>query len=70
MHHRRLQLIPVEGFPIAGRWHWVSRAERRTSPATAALQRFATAQAESLADDLARLRQAARRRAAGRATAR
>lgn len=55
LHHRRVRVVAVEGFPIAGRWHWVSRAGRRASPGAEALQRFAAAQAPALAADLAHL---------------
>ncbi len=55
LHHRRVRLLAVEGFPIAGRWHWVSRAGRRPSPAAAALQQFAAAQIPALAAELTQL---------------
>lgn len=62
LHHRRVRLLAVEGFPIAGRWYWVSHAARRRSPGAEALRRFATAQASALAADLAHLRRVAARR--------
>ncbi len=61
LHHRRLRLLAVEGFPIAGRWSWVARAGRRATPGTKALQQFVAAQAPVLAADLARLYSAANR---------
>ena len=61
LHHRRVRLLAVEGFPIAGSWHWVSRASRRASPGAEALQRFAATHAPALAADLAQLRRVATR---------
>ncbi len=62
LHHRRVRLVAVEGFPISGRWYWVQRAGRATSPAAAALRSFTATQSGSLAADLAQLRRVARRR--------
>lgn len=62
LHRRRVVLLPVEGFPIPGRWNWVHRADRRLSGVAEAARDFASAQAAALDAELARLLDAARRR--------
>jgi LysR family transcriptional regulator, low CO2-responsive transcriptional regulator len=66
LYHRRIQLLPVEGFPIGGRWHWVRRAERHLSPLTAAVCNFAGAHAAALDAELVRLLNVARTRTRAR----
>lgn len=63
LHHRRVRLLRVEGFPIDGRWHFVRRAERPLSPLAAAVREFAGAQATALDAEVERLLAVARRRA-------
>ncbi len=63
LHRRRVRLLPVEGFPIPGRWHWIHRADRRLSAVAAAVRDFAAAHVHALDADLARLLASARRRA-------
>jgi DNA-binding transcriptional LysR family regulator len=67
LHHRRIHVLPVEGFPIGGRWHWVRRAERCLLPLAAAVCDFAGAHAAALDAELVRLLSAARARARKRA---
>jgi len=55
LHHRRIRVLPVEGFPLPGRWHWVRRAEREPTPVAQALRAFVDAQAPALEAELARL---------------
>jgi LysR family transcriptional regulator, low CO2-responsive transcriptional regulator len=64
-HHRRLRVLPVEGFPIPSRWHCVRRADRAPTRIAGAFQAFLCAAAPELGADLARLMapRASRRRA-------
>lgn len=66
LHHRRVRLLPVEGFPVQGRWHFVRRSERRLTPLATAVREFAGAQAAALDAELGRTLAVARRRARAR----
>lgn len=70
LHRRRVVLLPVEEFPIAGRWHWVRRADRKLSGVAAAARDFGAAQAAALDAELTRLLGDVRRRLRGAARAR
>jgi len=55
LHHRRLRVLRVDGFPIRGRWHCVRRADRAPTRIANAFQSFVSAAAPGLAGELARL---------------
>jgi len=55
LHYRRIRLLTVEGFPIASRWYWVRRADRRPSRVAEAARAFAREPAAELDAELQRL---------------
>ncbi len=65
LHHRRIRILQVTGFPIPGRWHWVRRAEREPTPVATALRQFVAAHAPALEAELERLLAAGGLEAAG-----
>lgn len=69
LHHRRVRVLRVEGFPIPGRWHWVRRPERGLSPLAAAVRSFAAAQSVAIDAELAQMLAKARRRGTTRGDA-
>lgn len=62
LHHRRVRILAVDGFPIPSRWHWVRRADRRPSPIVESWTAFVAGQRATLAAEQQRL---LRRRAGG-----
>lgn len=57
VHHRRLRVLPVDGFPIPSSWHGVRRSDRAPTRVAEAFQDFLRAAAPGLAADLAPLLQ-------------
>jgi DNA-binding transcriptional LysR family regulator len=55
VHHRRLRVLPVDGFPIPSSWHGVRRSDRAPTRVAEAFQEFLRAAAPGLAADLAPL---------------
>jgi DNA-binding transcriptional LysR family regulator len=57
VHHRRLRVLPVDGFPIPSSWHGVRRSDRAPTRVAEAFQGFLREAAPGLAADLAPLLQ-------------
>jgi DNA-binding transcriptional LysR family regulator len=57
VHHRRLRVLPVAGFPIPSSWHGVRRSDRAPTRVAEAFQDFLREAAPGLAADLAPLLQ-------------
>ena len=57
VHHRRLRVLPVDGFPIPSSWHGVRRSDCAPTRVAEAFQDFLRAAAPGLAADLAPLLQ-------------
>jgi DNA-binding transcriptional LysR family regulator len=55
LHHHRVRIVRAEGFPIAGRWHTVRRADRAPSPVAEAWMDYVAGQGTALGAELARV---------------
>lgn len=55
LHHHRVRIVRAEGFPIAGRWHTVRRADRAPSPVAEAWMGYVAGQGAVIGAELARV---------------